>query len=152
MKKTILVIITIFVFNLTVRSQDYATLLVRTLYSENTVNKMVDNYKNYFKQIAVSTYNNDLDSNYVEYMNYALNNMRGIIKSMVETDLVPLYNKIYTSDELKELSSFYGSPVGKKYLEKSPEVSKGVQNLMIEKYLPTIKIDLENYLKRNKNK
>ncbi|MBP7809243.1 MAG: DUF2059 domain-containing protein [Bacteroidia bacterium] len=108
---------------------------------------MIDNYQNYFKQIALTTYKNELDSNYVKFMNYALGNMRNILKAMVENDLVPLFKKIYTDDELKELVKFYSSAVGKKYLEKSPEISKGVQNLMVEKYLPTIKIDLESYIK-----
>lgn len=151
MKKIFLVLTILLGFNLTVKSQDDATLLVKALYSDNTISKMTENYRNYFKQIALTTYKNELDSSFVKFMDYSLSHMKGILNSMIENDLVPLYNKIYTPEELKELSRFYTSEVGKKYLEKSPEVSKGVQNLMIEKYLPAIKTDLENYLKNKQN-
>lgn len=42
----------------------------------------------------------------------------------VKPDLISLFSKHFTAEELKELIKFYKSPVGKKLSEKQPEISK----------------------------
>ena len=150
MKNIILVLAFTIFLNSIGKSQDQAVVFVNTIYSEKTVNKITENYKSYFKQIAISVYENEKDSNFISYMNYAIDNTKSMMKSMVMNDLVPIYKKVFTNEEFAELNKFYGSKLGQKYLERTTDISKDVQNLIIAKYMPTIKADLEKYLETHK--
>jgi uncharacterized protein len=55
-------------------------------------------------------------------------------------DLVDIYREAFTEEELKQLTAFYSTPVGKKSIEKTPELfqkggmigSSRVQHNLIE--------------------
>ena len=42
----------------------------------------------------------------------------------LKPDFVQAYADVYTEDELKQLTAFYKSPIGQKYIEKMPELQK----------------------------
>jgi uncharacterized protein len=42
----------------------------------------------------------------------------------LKKDYIGLYAQMFTEDELKTLAEFFNSPVGKKYVEKGPEVAR----------------------------
>jgi len=44
----------------------------------------------------------------------------------LKDDIVTAYAETYTEKELNEISKFYSSPTGKKYLEKMPELTKTI--------------------------
>ena len=127
---------------------DEAKAIVKVIYSEKTIDKMVDNYQNYFKQIASSVYKNENDTNFLNFMQYCIGKTKGIMHQMVEQDLPSVYSNNFSIVELEAINKFYNSDAGKKYLEKTPQISKDVQDLMVKKYLPILQKDLENYLKK----
>ena len=45
----------------------------------------------------------------------------------VTTQLVGIYEKHFTEDEIKELLEFYGSPLGQKVAEEMPKISREIQ-------------------------
>ncbi|TGK15189.1 DUF2059 domain-containing protein [Leptospira fluminis] len=44
-------------------------------------------------------------------------------EDMVEL-IVPIYDKYFTIEEIREITAFYNSPVGKKLLEKNPQITQ----------------------------
>jgi hypothetical protein len=59
----------------------------------------------------------------------------------VKTEFIHLYSQTFTESELKQLTEFYKSPIGQKYIEKRSEVEGGALAIMqkhVEEYAPKI--------------
>jgi hypothetical protein len=57
----------------------------------------------------------------------------------VREDYVRVYAEVYTTDELRQLRDFYGTPLGKRLLSSLPEVmakSSEITNTRLQRYLP----------------
>jgi hypothetical protein len=50
----------------------------------------------------------------------------------LEPDLVELYAGVYTEDELRELTEFYRSPLGQKFIAKMPELQQATMQWSAE--------------------
>jgi len=59
-----------------------------------------------------------------------------ITKKMINTDMVELYDKYFTQDEIKDYTAFYKSPSGQKYIKASPDIQKDLMMVMFQKYMP----------------
>ncbi|MCP1120061.1 DUF2059 domain-containing protein [Robbsia andropogonis] len=46
------------------------------------------------------------------------------------------YNRYYTTSEIKDLTKFYTSPTGKKFIEVQDQVGRDVVNGLMQKYMP----------------
>jgi hypothetical protein len=46
------------------------------------------------------------------------------------------YAKYYTTQELKDLTTFYRSPTGRKFIEVQDQVGRDVVNGLMQKYMP----------------
>ncbi len=46
------------------------------------------------------------------------------------------YNKYYTTSEIKDLTKFYQSPTGKKFIQVQDQVGRDVVNGLMQKYMP----------------
>jgi uncharacterized protein len=148
-------ILILFIFFITIsnksvsqNNQENVDALVKLLYSEKTIGQMVENYKIYLKQMATQMYPNEKDTNFVKFMKFALEKTKLIIKQMAKEDLSSVYSSNFSSAEINDLVNFYNSPTGKKYLEKSSEVQKAMQNIMLQKYIPILQTELQDYLKK----
>lgn len=49
---------------------------------------------------------------------------KDIDRKAIKEKMVELYDKTFTTEEIKELNKFYRSPIAQKFLEKSPELMK----------------------------
>ncbi|MFK7816900.1 MAG: DUF2059 domain-containing protein [Gammaproteobacteria bacterium] len=68
----------------------------------------------------------------------------------VETDIyMPLYKETYTHDEVKELVSFYNSPVGKKTIEFSQKIPEQAAKKSAEKYDSVISDYVKGEISKN---
>ena len=59
-----------------------------------------------------------------------------ITKKMINTDMVELYDKYFTQDEIKDYTAFYKSPSGQKYIKATPDIQKDLMIVMFQKYMP----------------
>ena len=48
----------------------------------------------------------------------------------LKPDYIQIYSEVYTEQELKDLASFYKSPIGQKFLEKMPELQQKSMEIM----------------------
>jgi len=60
------------------------------------------------------------------------------VVDLVTEDKVKLYDQHYTQNEINDLISFYKSPVGRKYVATTPEITKDVVMKVLTEYLPNI--------------
>ena len=57
-------------------------------------------------------------------------------KSMINTDLVVLYDKYFTEQEIKDFTAFYRTPAGQKMITVLPDLQKEMMTIMMTKYMP----------------
>ena len=85
--------------------------------------------------------NQSMDSVAKEKVDGSMMMFKGIVKviiSMVTEERIKLYDRYYTQDEINQLITFYKSPIGRKYVTTSPEITKDIV-MKILKDLPDLK-------------
>jgi uncharacterized protein len=65
----------------------------------------------------------------------------------IQESLYPIYDKVYTEQELKDLIAFYGTPTGKKVIETMPQLFAEAQTAAREKLLPQVLPIIETLVK-----
>lgn len=48
----------------------------------------------------------------------------------LKQDFIQIYSEVYSEQELKDLTAFYNSPVGRKFVEKMPDLQKKTLEVM----------------------
>jgi hypothetical protein len=74
-----------------------------------------------------------------EIMESFMQEAKAMSMKMINDDMVTLYDKYFTQDEIDDLIKFYKTPSGQKYIEVMPEISKDLMTVMMQKYIPEIK-------------
>ncbi len=69
----------------------------------------------------------------------SINVMKTIMKKMLHEDIIPLYDKYFTQKDINDLIKFYKTPTGQKFINVTPELSKDLAVIMMQKYLPEAK-------------
>jgi hypothetical protein len=72
-----------------------------------------------------------------ESLKQAMEMVRKIV-DLVTEDKVKLYDQHYTQEEINALILFYKSPVGRKYIATTPEITKDIVMKVITEYLPNM--------------
>ena len=62
-------------------------------------------------------------------------------------DLVPIYQKHFTQDDVDAITAFYESPSGRKYVEKTPEIIGEFMAVLMPKMQAKIKPIIDRYQK-----
>lgn len=68
----------------------------------------------------------------------------------VKPEFIKIYQETFTDDELVQLATFYESPIGKKMLEKSPELMrKGMEigHQLVLRHQDELQTLMQKYLK-----
>lgn len=58
--------------------------------------------------------------------------------NIIKTDMVALYEKYYTVEDIDSYISFYETTAGQKLIQTQPELENELMNIMMTKYLPEI--------------
>ena len=129
-------------FSITVAFSQSKTDDIKALFelmdTEKTINATTDNMISIFKQQGLMQFNSDEDKEEMDaYMDYMTKKVKEMTMGLL-TDMVPIYDKHFTHDEIKGLIDFYSTPIGKKLLEKTPELTQDMMNLSMTKYMPEI--------------
>ena len=98
------------------------------------------------EQIRGSQANEKFD----KYIAYMMDELKSITKRLVQDDVARIYDKHFTHEEVKDLIAFYESPTGQKTLDKTPEITGDMMNLMMTKYLPEFQEKLRTKLEEFK--
>ncbi len=64
--------------------------------------------------------------------------MKEISWDNLKEDYISIYAETFTEEELKGLVTFYKSPVGRKFIEKQPELMKRTMEISQEKMMELI--------------
>jgi uncharacterized protein len=70
-----------------------------------------------------------------ESMKVAMESVKKII-NLVREDKAKLYDQHFTQKEIDEMIVFYKSPVGRKYVSETPEITKELVIKVVKDYLP----------------
>lgn len=121
--------------------------LFEVMDAEKTMSEMMDNIKPILKKQAELEFKNDEDKlNYSKYLDYILGEVERISTRMLNEDMYALYDKHFTQEEIKYLIQFYESPTGKKFIEKTPQITKELMETMMQKYMPAFQNNMINKL------
>ena len=78
-------------------------------------------------------------ANFKEKMNSMMQIMKNISKRMLNEDMLILYDKYFTQEEINDFIYFYKTPSGQKLINSTPEITKEMMTIMMQKYMPEIK-------------
>lgn len=62
-----------------------------------------------------------------------------LFDKMLKEDIVALYDKFYTENEINDLIAFYRTPTGQKVIQKMPEMQNEIMATVMRKYMPKMK-------------
>ena len=80
-----------------------------------------------------------------QFMNSLITSSKEMCKKMLNEDIVVVYDKLFTENEIKDLIVFYKTPTGKKMIEKSPEMQKEIMSLLMQKYMPELQSNIKKF-------
>jgi len=73
-----------------------------------------------------------------QFMSSLMSSAKDMCKKMLDEDLVVIYDKLFTENEIKDLIVFYNTPTGKKMIEKQPEMQMEMTRILMQKYIPEL--------------
>ncbi|MEA4839547.1 MAG: DUF2059 domain-containing protein [Bacteroidales bacterium] len=89
-----------------------------------------------------------------EMMNSIMQTAKEISKKLIDEDMVVLYDKYFTQNEIKDFITFYKSPSGQKFIKVTPDIQKDLMMVMMQKYIPemqkAVKDRIEEKMKSDK--
>ena len=77
-----------------------------------------------------------VNEHYNEMMKTSMQTAKEIVKKMMDEDMVVVYDKYFSQNEINDYISFYKSPSGQKFIEMTPNISKDLMMIMMQKYMP----------------
>lgn len=150
MKKLLFLSILIISVTMSSVAQDKASDLKKLfalMDTEKMVDGMMDNMIPALKQQASGQIKgDDAEVKFNTYMDFMMNEVKKLSIKLVNEEMVNIYDKHFTQDEIKDLIKFYESPTGEKLLETTPEISKDLMNSMMTNYMPEFQEKLTNKL------
>lgn len=73
---------------------------------------------------------------------------KDIMKKMMDTDMVDIYDKYFTEQEINDFTAFYKTPAGQKMLKVLPEIQKEIMTLMMQKYMPEMQSKIKEAVEK----
>lgn len=154
MKKLLFLSILTISFAMNAVAQDKASdlkKLFKLMDTEKMIDGMMDSMIPALKQQAGSRITGDgAKEKFDKYMEFMMNETKELSKKLVNEEMIQIYDKYFTQEEIKDLITFYESHTGRKMLEKSPEITKDLMNSMVTKYMPEFQKNLTKKLEELK--
>jgi len=86
-----------------------------------------------------------------EMMKSTMQTVKDITKKMLDEDMVAIYDKYFTQSEINDYIAFYKSPSGQKFIKVTPDISKDLMMVMMQKYMPVIQKTIKEKSEEMKN-
>ena len=135
MKKVFLFSILAIVFTMNSVAQDKTSdlkKLFELMKSEKMIEEMLNNMVPMLKQQASETIQgSNLQEKFDKYVDFLKEELKELTNDLVNKEMVNIYSKNFTREEIQDLIKFYESPTGQKMIEKTPELTKDLMNSMM---------------------
>ncbi|MBC7916015.1 MAG: DUF2059 domain-containing protein, partial [Pyrinomonadaceae bacterium] len=92
------------------------------------------------------------DPTFTEYMAYVKEETKAFSKKMINEDMVNIYTKYFTDEDIKNFTQFYSSPSGKKMIELTPTFQKELMTSMMTTEMPLLQAKFKKKLEELKVK
>lgn len=151
MKRVILIIACFGFLTLHLSAQskkEKITELLALMNSDKTVNAMVDNMTRMFPAKASNT--NDIRKDSI-YKAYVKEEMIAYSKKMYGKDMVDIYDKNFSIEEIQKYIDFYRTPEGQKFLSAMPGIQKDIMANMMTKDMPELQAKFKKKLEELQN-
>jgi uncharacterized protein len=154
MKTLILTFLISFTFQFYSTAQDKQAdiqSLFELMRSDKMVNDMMENYTNIMKSYALQNLNQDLSEEQTKKFNAFMDFMNKEVVNLTQhlmIEMKDVYDKHFTHEEIIELITFYQSAVGQKLLDKTPEISKEIMDITMNKYMPDFQVRMQEYMEK----
>ena len=150
MKKVFLFSILTVVFTMSSIAQDKTSdlkKLFELMQSEKMVGEALDNMAPMLRQQASEKIKGSNSQEKLDkYVNFIKEGLKEISNELINKEMVNNYSENFTHEEIQDLIKFYESPTGKKVIEKTPELTKGLMNSMMSKYMPEFQEKLKQQM------
>jgi len=111
----------------------------------------MDNMTSVIKQ-QNATLKDQGENVYNEYMEFVGQETKAFTRRMINGDMVDIYTKYFTNEDIQNFIQFYSSPSGKKMIDLMPVVQKELMTSMINKEMPALQAKFEKKLEELKKK
>lgn len=119
--------------------QDLIRELFKVMHQDSVIDKMFSSViPSMFNQMQSQTKDSTGRARSQEAMKATLPVMKDIIKRMMDVDMVAIYDRNFSENEIKDFITFYTSPSGQKFVKTQPEIQKEIMPIFIKKYIPEI--------------
>lgn len=154
MKKIFLIALLCVFAGLTSNAQDKKAeikKLLNLMSSEKMMEQMMGNMMNIMKQQAASKDQSAESKQKAEKMfSYITEEAGAMMKKVIDEDMVDIYAKKFTEQEIKDFIAFYESPSGKKMLTELPAVTNEVMSVMMQKHFPAFQEKIKKRMQDKK--
>ena len=155
MKKVFLFSILTVVFTMSSVAQDKTSDLKKLfglMKSEKMIEEMLNNMVPMLKQQANEAIKGSNSQEKLDkYVDFIKEGLKELTSELINKDMVNIYDKNFTHEDIQDLIKFYESPTGKKMIEKTPEITKEVMNLMMSKHMLEFQGKLKQKMDELKN-
>lgn len=140
MKKLLFFSILTIVFTINSIAQDKTAdlkVLFELMKTESMIDAQISNMIPMLKQQASEQIQgSDAQMKFDEYLSFMLKEVKELSNKLINEEMIDIYDKHFTHEEIIDLIKFYESPIGKKILEKTPEITADLMNSMMTKFMP----------------
>jgi hypothetical protein len=78
-----------------------------------------------------------------ELMISIMPSVKELIKKILDENMVDIYDKYFTQNEINDYISFYKTPSGQKLIQVSPDIQKDLMEVMSQRYMPELQKNLK---------
>lgn len=108
------------------------TLMIKTIDAMTT--SLVKNMATLFKDSSYSNLGIDKNKLMQKFMERTMRKSKENAIKLLNEDMVDIYDKYFTMEEIDDFNAFYKSKSGQKMLSQMPEITKDIMNVMTTKY------------------
>lgn len=141
--KKLTVLTILFVLSLVVvkaqGNSDDINRLMNALQVDKTIDSMMGVMHNVMKGQFLMQNMGDVDKEKTDrVMDFMVVETTEITRKIMKEDMPQMYLRLFTNEEIKDLTKFYESPTGKKLLELQPQMSIEIGEIISNKYMPEL--------------
>lgn len=155
MKKTILFSIFFSVITFAAASQTKQESIKTLIHLMHTDSMMEKTFNAIVPTLMAQIPQDSQDSAKLEARFQRLNSITTLCKELfdkvLKEDIVILYDKFYTENEINDLIAFYRTPTGQKVIKKMPEMQNEIMATVMRKYMPKMKESIQEMALKAKN-
>ncbi len=120
--------------------------LFQLMKTDKMMGDMMDNMNSIMGQQFGVPRDKTGDKVYAEYMSYVTQEGKLLMKKVVNDDMVALYSKYFTNDEIQSYIDFYATTAGKKMLDLTPVIQKEFMTSFMANDMPSYQARLKTKL------